>query len=214
MNNNIDWENLVEYDESIASCLRWKVDITTGKEGCTVSIPSGTMAGSVNNKGYWQVGKDGKLHKAHHIVWTLFNGCIKDGFIIDHFDGDTQNNRIHNLREVTRKVNMRNLKINSGNTSGVSGVYFRKGLNGRADRYVAQWSDLDSVTRTKSFSLSVYGEKSFEMAKLFREDMLVELNQSGAGYTGRNAAQEFAQKLLVILKDKFPESVKAFGLGV
>ena len=29
----------------------------------------------------------------------------------------------------------------------------------------------------------------------------------------QNAAQEFAQKLLIILEDKFPESVKAFGLS-
>jgi hypothetical protein len=207
------WKTLVYYDENSASCLKWLSDVTTGRGGCTITIPAGSDAGSVNSRNYWQVGNNCKLYKAHRIVWEIFNTRVKEGFVIDHIDGDTTNNKISNLREVSMEVNMRNLKFNVANTSGVSGVYFRVGTNGRSGRFVAQWSEMDFTVRTKSFSTSVYGDEAYVLACQFRDEMIQSMNNRGAGYTGRNAAQEFAQKLLMILEDKFPESVKAFGLN-
>lgn len=45
---------------------------------------------------------------------------------IDHIDGDGLNNKWSNLRSVSHNLNGKNQKMHTTNTSGVSGVYYRK----------------------------------------------------------------------------------------
>jgi hypothetical protein len=59
----------------------------------------------------------------HHIVWMVHNQTtIPDGLEIDHIDGNRLNNHISNLRLVDRKLNNRNRKKRSDNTSGITGI--------------------------------------------------------------------------------------------
>lgn len=44
--------------------------------------------------------------RGHRLVWETFNGDIPNGFEIDHIDNDKTNNRLDNLRLVTRSENM------------------------------------------------------------------------------------------------------------
>lgn len=44
--------------------------------------------------------------RVHRVVWENFMGKIKDGFEIDHIDGNKHNNNLKNLRLVTRSQNM------------------------------------------------------------------------------------------------------------
>lgn len=44
--------------------------------------------------------------KAHRVVWFLHHGTMPD--CIDHIDGNRSNNRIENLRAVTRQENSQN----------------------------------------------------------------------------------------------------------
>lgn len=62
---------------------------------------------------------------AHLIAWVLEYGELPE-HSIDHIDGDPTNNRIENLRDVPHKINMRNRKLSSANTSGFTGVYWHK----------------------------------------------------------------------------------------
>lgn len=64
-------------------------------------------------------------HKAHRVAWFLLHGIWPSGDI-DHIDGDGLNNKIVNLRDVSRQVNTRNATISKNNSSGVNGVTFRK----------------------------------------------------------------------------------------
>lgn len=76
--------------------------------------------------GYLYCWVDGK-RKRHHIhVWEQANGPIPDGYEIDHINGQRDDNRLENLRLVTRKENMQNAKQYSTNTSGVTGVSWSK----------------------------------------------------------------------------------------
>lgn len=65
---------------------------------------------------------------AHRIVWAWHHASWPDGEI-DHIDGSTDNNRIENLRVVSRAENCRNIAASSRNKSGFVGVSFSRKSN-------------------------------------------------------------------------------------
>lgn len=46
----------------------------------------------------------------HRIIYLAKYGMIPEGYVIDHIDGNPSNNRIRNLRAVTQRENMKNVK--------------------------------------------------------------------------------------------------------
>lgn len=68
-------------------------------------------------------GFDGRRLSAHRIAWAIFYGQWPVGEI-DHINGDPSNNRITNLRDVTRQENAKNQQVKSNNKTGVIGVHF------------------------------------------------------------------------------------------
>ena len=82
---------------------------------------AGTIAGTPH-KGYVRISVDGKLIRAHQIVWALTHGGwpIDE---IDHINGVKDDNRPCNLREVDRFINMQNrTKANNNNSTRTLGV--------------------------------------------------------------------------------------------
>ncbi len=79
---------------------------------------------SLDRKGYVQAGIFNKVYRAHRVIWALVHGDA-DGHI-DHINGNRSDNRLDNLRLVSRKENQRNQKLHSDNTSGVNGVSWKK----------------------------------------------------------------------------------------
>jgi hypothetical protein len=65
----------------------------------------------------------GTRFQAHRVFWAMHSGQWPDGDI-DHINGDRKDNRIANLRSVTRTENLKNSSIGRRNTSGVLGVYW------------------------------------------------------------------------------------------
>jgi len=66
---------------------------------------------------------------AVHWVLTLLRGIeIEDGSVIDHIDGNPQNNRRENLRVTTQKHNCRNRKLRKDNKTGYPGISYRDNL--------------------------------------------------------------------------------------
>lgn len=82
---------------------------------------AGKRAFTLNSYGY----RDGmifrKMYRAHAVAWALHTGEWPDGQI-DHINGDRDDNRIDNLRVVTRSENCRNTPLRKNNSSGVMGV--------------------------------------------------------------------------------------------
>lgn len=57
------------------------------------------------------------------IVWAMHNGRMpKMNCEIDHINGNTMDDRIENLREVTRGENARNLRLDKRNRHGITGI--------------------------------------------------------------------------------------------
>lgn len=62
---------------------------------------------------------------SHRLAWFMEHGEIPSGQI-DHIDHNKTNNRISNLRDVSRSQNQRNKLMPKNNTSGVTGVAWHK----------------------------------------------------------------------------------------
>ena len=92
----------------------------------------GDVAGSLTSQGYIDVGLDGRLVRAHILIWIMVFGKRPDGQI-DHINGERSDNRLENLRDVSAIQNSQNIRSpTSRNSSGFLGVYYRNG------KYAAQ----------------------------------------------------------------------------
>ncbi len=85
----------------------------------------GKEAGHLHHDGYRNVVIRGKLYQIHRVIWLYVYGEMPDGHI-DHISRCRDDNRICNLRIVTRSQNKHNGNTYANNTSGVPGVYFMR----------------------------------------------------------------------------------------
>lgn len=80
--------------------------------GCVV-VKAGAPADTcIGNHGYRVVSftvneKERKL-LAHRVLYTLARGCIPADMVIDHINGKRSDNRLSNLRVVTKRMNDQN----------------------------------------------------------------------------------------------------------
>lgn len=79
-------------------------------------------AGSYDKDGYLITKIKGKQYKTHRLVYAYFNGRFPSGEI-DHINRNRVDNRIENLRDVTRADNVHNTTILPNPRTGVIGVY-------------------------------------------------------------------------------------------
>ena len=82
---------------------------------------AGKLAFTANADGY-KLGKVfGASFRAHRVAWAIHHGEWPSGEI-DHINRVKSDNRIANLRDVTKSENMRNTQLQKNNTSGHVGV--------------------------------------------------------------------------------------------
>lgn len=87
----------------------------------------GSVAGTKHGGGYLAVMLDGNGYLMHRLAWLWVHGEWPKGEV-DHMNGDKKDNRIENLRDVPRRINMQNLRKHRSNSShGVMGVYKQAG---------------------------------------------------------------------------------------
>ena len=97
------------------------------------SIKTGAIAGYIDNTvGYRRITILGTKYLAHRLAWLYLHGSFPP-FEIDHINHIKDDNRICNLRAVSRQGNCKNMSIRCDNTSDTSGV----SLDKRSGRWVA-----------------------------------------------------------------------------
>lgn len=85
----------------------------------------GTKVGCEDRHGYLNVSIDNIKYKLHRLAWFYYYGEWPIN-MLDHINHIPDDNRICNLRVVDCQENQRNEKISTNNTSGVTGVWYRK----------------------------------------------------------------------------------------
>jgi len=82
----------------------------------------GEVAGTYKKNKYSQVMIDGKHYKTHRVIWLWHHGYMPE-CELDHINKVKSDNRIENLREVSKQCNARNCGNPDNNTSGVKGIH-------------------------------------------------------------------------------------------
>lgn len=80
----------------------------------------------LDNYGYPRGRIGGQTIRAHLVIWKMVHGTAPKG-VIDHINHDKTDNRLVNLREITKRENHLNSGLCKRNTSGVTGVCRVKG---------------------------------------------------------------------------------------
>ena len=133
---------LLSYDE-LTGVFRW--NSTAYKK------VRGKVAGTEHQKGYRKVFVDGCRCYSHRLAWFYVYGVIPIGEV-DHIDGDPSNNRISNLRDVTKSVNMQNRKTAKRTSKcGYLGVSWSK----RNKKWIAQIALDGKKTRIGGYDTAI-----------------------------------------------------------
>ncbi|WAX10778.1 hypothetical protein BV737P3_00027 [Phocaeicola phage BV737P3] len=134
-------KELFTYDRE-TGVIKWRKR-TRGQRG---NLVAGYTRSS--DDGYIQIRFKGKNYYAHRIAMLLAYGFYSDELEIDHINHVRNDNRLVNLRFVTKSGNQRNQSISSRNTSGVTGVSYYKAKR----KYVAQIKVDGEVIHLGSFA--------------------------------------------------------------
>lgn len=97
-------------------------------------IRIGALAGNLRSDGYLEIQANGVRVRAHRLAWFIYYGEWPE-HDIDHINGRRADNRIINLRDVPRQVNIQNQsRARRDSSSGLLG---------------AHWNDHDKVWHAK-----------------------------------------------------------------
>jgi hypothetical protein len=101
---------------------------------------TGKPAGSCKGHRYVRITISGKHYYAHRLAWVYVYG-ESPPLHIDHINHDSTDNRLENLRQVTRSENGQNAALSRANSSGYRGV--------SRDRRRGKWVAYINLARKK-----------------------------------------------------------------
>ena len=191
INYDLNFKDLLYYDPSSKSCLRWKEEKRSGRNYSIIHVEKDSEAGNLvfdknGNPLYIDIRIGKTTFKAQRIVWLLHDNLLNENEVIDHLDGNPHNNLISNLQSKSYAENSRNRKKASNNTTGHTGICWNKTKT--SEGYRSRFNDLSGNRISKFFTMSKYKNKedALEAAIKWRKEQIEELNKNGANYTERH----------------------------
>ena len=153
---------LLSYDEATGR-LYW---LPRGPESNQTKYWNKQHAGkealtAVNSDGYRVGHIHDVIYRAHRVIWAM---CKNEWpHRIGYIDGDKLNNRIGNLAEVTNHQIQRNQRRRCTNTSGVTGVIFKRGkwiaritVDG-AGVHLGMFTNIEDAAKARELAEKKYG---------------------------------------------------------
>lgn len=141
----------------------WSYDPETGE---LTNLSRNYVVTAKDKNGYIKLSKttNGRSYQfyAHRVAWLMHHGTLDPKLHIDHINGDPSDNRIENLRLGTVAQNMRNRRMSSSNTSGVTGVTWNS--TGKSwvvhvsTKYYGSFQDFDEAA---AFAKDLYKELGY-----------------------------------------------------
>jgi hypothetical protein len=114
---------LLDYDPETGA-FTWRVRAAN----CVrVGDQAGHKKTDHGGKSYIHLQVDNRGCLAHRLAFLWMEGSVPEADT-DHEDGDGTNNRWSNLKRVSHRQNGKNIRRTKANTSGVTGVTWRKDL--------------------------------------------------------------------------------------
>jgi len=149
-------KELLEYNKNTGE-FHWKAS----PNNCT---KINSKAGYLRSSGYIGIKIDYKMYQAHRLVWLYTYGKFPKGDV-DHINRVRNDNRIENLRDVSRSLNSRNSSVSQLNTSGFSGVFWNKRANkwvshityGGKQRHLGYFKKIEDAIKVRKEAEVLYG---------------------------------------------------------
>lgn len=166
--------DMFRVDPSSPSGLVWKrnrVD-SMGRLRKYANRPAGSKGWR-----YWVVEYKNQSIPVHRLIWLLNNPEFDQELDIDHINGDSFDNRIENLRQVTKSVNARNRILPS--RTGLTYIYLSKRKHANP-HYLLKVPN-GGVRKEYYFYFKTEQEKSRALAECLskREELFNELERIG-----------------------------------
>lgn len=188
--NKFDFASLVKIDATSPSGLSWVAPRLYGgrlsyeRIGC----PAGTIRNFNNRQNYYVLVVFNIQFFVHRIVYLLSNGSVNTSNDIDHIDGNSLNNAVKNLREVSAGENSRNRRKKTDKELD-SGIYLETytAKSGKELQKIRAHYSLEGKVYSRSWSTLKRGyPESLRLAIEWRREQINKLNASGANYTERH----------------------------
>lgn len=140
----------------------------------------GDIAGCLHGGGYIAIQIKGVRHYAHRLAWLYVYGKFPDKEL-DHINRDKADNRISNLREVTRSENMQNVGLRKDNTSGESNISYRKDRN-KYRAFVTNNNKYKSLGHFETIEEAKIALDNYNSEKLWDEARIENIGRNGDGF--------------------------------
>lgn len=187
--NSINWRELLYYDETSESCLRWKINPQWNKKFKGRCVGYKKVRKSIGQPIGWVLRYRGKNYQLHRVLYIIMTDkYLPNNFVIDHKNGDCFDNRFENLQLVSETINARNKKKYITNSSGVTGIRLHY-TKGGALAYIAIWVDSSGKLCSKTFNTVKYGQDALQLAIAYRLNQIQKL-----GYSDRHKEHSLNEK--------------------
>ncbi len=148
-------KNLFYYDAESGRLL-WR-------KGNGRNVKPWQEAKSPNGHGYYTAKIKGKSYLAHRLAWLYVHGSLPNGDL-DHKNRIRNDNRLCNLRQVSRTDNCQNISVPSHNKSGHIGVSWIKSHQAwtvyikvdKKNKWLGYFKDLDEAVAARKAGEAKY----------------------------------------------------------